>query len=87
MRRLKKNILKHLPPKQRSLVEVHVDDDGARRELQEGATYNLVVLLVNIVAGASFRIVKQKSSPSDGIVCNQSRRCSRISAHDCRVQI
>lgn len=36
VRRLKKNILKHLPPKQRSLVEVHVEDEGARRELQEG---------------------------------------------------
>ncbi|CAN0026743.1 unnamed protein product, partial [Hapterophycus canaliculatus] len=36
VRRLKKNILKHLPPKQRSLVEVHVDDEGARRELQRG---------------------------------------------------
>ncbi|CAB1096828.1 unnamed protein product [Ectocarpus sp. CCAP 1310/34] len=35
VRRLKKNILKHLPPKQRSLVEVHVQDEGARRELQQ----------------------------------------------------
>ncbi|CAM9597424.1 unnamed protein product, partial [Ectocarpus sp. 13 AM-2016] len=35
VRRLKKNILKHLPPKERSLVEVHVQDEGARRELHQ----------------------------------------------------
>eukprot|EP00752_Nemacystus_decipiens_P010813 g9618.t2 len=38
VRRLKKNILKHLPPKQRSLVEVYVEDEAARRELQEDLT-------------------------------------------------
>lgn len=36
VRRLKKDILKQLPPKQRLLVEVPVQDDGARFELQEG---------------------------------------------------
>ncbi|CAM9140849.1 unnamed protein product, partial [Laminaria digitata] len=35
VRRLKKNILKNLPPKQRTLVDVRVEDDGARQALHE----------------------------------------------------
>ena len=36
VRRLKKNILKNLPPKQRTLVDVRVEDDGARQALHDG---------------------------------------------------
>ncbi|CAM9872577.1 unnamed protein product [Discosporangium mesarthrocarpum] len=35
VRRLKKDILKHLPPKQRSIVDIGVDDGDAQRQLRE----------------------------------------------------
>lgn len=46
-------MLKHLPPKQRSLVEVHVQDEGARRELQQGDDVCFLVVVMSLtVAGA-----------------------------------
>lgn len=58
VRRLKKDILKHLPPKQRTLLEVQVQDQGARNALHEGPWYPMFLgLMVSSMKNSTRRVV------------------------------